>query len=104
MLRDPVCGQRVHRSFAYIKVEYEHFVYHLCCPVCQAVFEAEPERLLARNGASRPSSRTASGSPTTSAIGRGLRTLERVRCWCTPAELWPAFLSLRNLALLRIIC
>ena len=39
MLRDPVCGKRIHRGRAHIHIEYEHVTYYLCCPLCQA--EAE---------------------------------------------------------------
>jgi YHS domain-containing protein len=42
MLRDPVCGQRVNRGRAYARIEHEHVLYYLCCPRCQAEFEAEP--------------------------------------------------------------
>lgn len=43
MLRDPVCGQRVHRGRSYARVEHEHYTYYLCCPRCQAEFEAKPD-------------------------------------------------------------
>lgn len=44
MLRDPVCGQRMRRDHAHAKVEYQHTLYYLCCPRCQAEFEGAPER------------------------------------------------------------
>jgi len=44
MLKDPVCGKRIHRNDAHARVEYEGVVYYLCCPLCQAEFEAAPER------------------------------------------------------------
>ena len=44
MLKDPVCGQRMRRDRAHIHVEYQRVIYYLCCPRCQAEFEAAPER------------------------------------------------------------
>ena len=44
MLKDPVCGQRVRRDRAHAHTEYEHVIYYVCCPRCQAEFEAAPER------------------------------------------------------------
>lgn len=44
MLRDPVCGQRLRRDRAHVHIEYAHVIYYLCCPRCQAEFEAAPER------------------------------------------------------------
>ena len=44
MLRDPVCGKRIHRNHAHAHVEYERVIYYLCCPLCQAAFEAAPEQ------------------------------------------------------------
>lgn len=44
--RDPVCGQRVNRNKAHIVIEYQGREYLLCCPVCQAAFEREPEKYL----------------------------------------------------------
>lgn len=44
MLKDPVCGQRLRRDRAHVHVEYQHVTYYLCCPRCQAEFEAAPER------------------------------------------------------------
>jgi YHS domain-containing protein len=29
MLKDPVCGQRIHRDRAHAHVEYEHVTYYL---------------------------------------------------------------------------
>ena len=42
MLRDPVCGKRIHRNHAHAHIEYERVTYYLCCPRCQAEFEAGP--------------------------------------------------------------
>jgi len=42
--KDPVCGKRINRGKAHAAVEYNHFLYFLCCPVCQAQFEKEPRR------------------------------------------------------------
>lgn len=44
MLKDPVCGRRIHRGRAQMAIEYEGVIYYLCCPRCQAEFEAAPER------------------------------------------------------------
>lgn len=44
MLRDPVCGQRVHRGRAYARIDHENYTYYLCCPRCQAEFEAAPSQ------------------------------------------------------------
>ena len=44
--RDPVCGQRVNRNKAHILIEYQGREYLLCCPMCQAAFEREPEKYL----------------------------------------------------------
>ena len=43
-LRDPVCGQRIRRDRAHARIEFERVTYYLCCPRCQAAFEAEPGR------------------------------------------------------------
>jgi YHS domain-containing protein len=42
MLRDPVCGKRIHRNHAHAHIEYERITYYLCCPLCQAEFQAAP--------------------------------------------------------------
>ena len=44
MLKDPVCGQRIRRDRAHAHIAYQHVVYYLCCPRCQAEFEAAPEQ------------------------------------------------------------
>ena len=44
--RDPVCGKRINRNKAHIVLEYQGKEYPLCCPVCQAEFEREPEKYL----------------------------------------------------------
>ncbi len=44
--RDPVCGKRINRNKAHIVVEYKGQDYLLCCPVCQSVFEKDPEKYL----------------------------------------------------------
>ena len=41
---DPVCGKHINRNKAHIVVEYKGAEYLLCCPICQAAFEREPER------------------------------------------------------------
>lgn len=42
--RDPVCGKRMNRNKAHIVIQYKGEDYLLCCPLCQAAFEREPER------------------------------------------------------------
>lgn len=42
MFKDPVCGKRIHRGKAQIAIQYEGVDYFLCCPRCQAEFEAAP--------------------------------------------------------------
>jgi len=42
MLHDPVCGQRIQRGRAYARVQHDGYTYYLCCPRCQAYFEANP--------------------------------------------------------------
>ena len=44
MLHDPVCGQRIRRDRAHVHIEHARVVYYLCCPRCQAEFEAAPEQ------------------------------------------------------------
>lgn len=41
--RDPVCGRKMNRNKAYAVVAYDRAEYLLCCPKCQAEFEANPE-------------------------------------------------------------
>ena len=68
MLRDPVCGQRIHRGRAYARVEYEHVLYYLCCPRCQAEFEAAPEQY------ARPERGEKFTRPTTGRRGKAQRS------------------------------
>lgn len=51
--RDPVCGRRMNRNKAYAIVAYEKVEYLLCCPRCQAEFEADPERYVRDGGVPR---------------------------------------------------
>ena len=44
--RDPVCGKRINRNKAHVTIEYQGREYLLCCPVCQAEFERDPEKYL----------------------------------------------------------
>ncbi len=41
---DPVCGKRMNRNKAHIVIAYKSREYLLCCPVCQAEFERDPEK------------------------------------------------------------
>jgi len=59
--RDPVCGRRINRNKAHVTVYYRGEPYHLCCPLCQAMFEREPSRYLlepAQHGRHARSNRT----------------------------------------------
>jgi len=49
--RDPVCGKRITRNGAHIAIEYGGDVHYLCCPVCQAEFERDPERFIRKDRA-----------------------------------------------------
>ncbi len=42
--RDPVCGKRINRNKAHITIEYKGSEYLLCCPICQAEFERDPDK------------------------------------------------------------
>lgn len=39
-----MCGKRVNRNKAHIVIEYKGREFLLCCPVCQAEFERDPEK------------------------------------------------------------
>jgi len=42
----PVCKSRTNPNKAHIKIQYKHDIYYPCCPLCQAVFEKEPEKYI----------------------------------------------------------
>jgi YHS domain-containing protein len=42
----PVCGKRINCNKAHVTIEYQGLEYLLCCPVCQAEFERDPEKYL----------------------------------------------------------
>ncbi|MBX3646338.1 MAG: YHS domain-containing protein [Rhodocyclaceae bacterium] len=42
--KDPVCGKHINRNKAHIVIEHKGEQYLLCCPLCQAEFERDPER------------------------------------------------------------
>lgn len=46
ILRDPVCGKKINPNKAYAKVKYGKETYYLCCPICHAEFEKEPEKFI----------------------------------------------------------
>lgn len=50
MDRDPVCGKKMNRNKAYITIEHKGKRYYLCCPVCQAEFENDPEKYVKKSG------------------------------------------------------
>lgn len=43
--QDPVRGKRINRNKAHVAVKYKGEAL-LCCPLCQAAFERDPERYL----------------------------------------------------------
>lgn len=44
--KDPVCGKKINRNKAHVKVRYEEEDYYLCCPLCQATFEKNPKNYI----------------------------------------------------------
>lgn len=42
--KDPVCGKHMNRNKAHITIGYKGGQYLLCCPLCQAEFERDPEK------------------------------------------------------------
>ena len=44
MLKDPVCGKRIHRERAHARIIHDRVAYYLCYPLCQAAFQEAPER------------------------------------------------------------
>jgi YHS domain-containing protein len=47
MDRDPVCKRKMNRNKAYVTIQYKRENYFLCCPLCQAEFEKDPEKYTA---------------------------------------------------------
>ncbi|MBK8871785.1 MAG: YHS domain-containing protein [Elusimicrobia bacterium] len=43
---DPVCGKKIHRQKAQVVVKHGEGTYYLCCPVCQRLFEQDPEKYI----------------------------------------------------------
>lgn len=43
MPKDPVCGKRTNRNKAHAVIRYGGGEYLICCPKCQAEFEANPD-------------------------------------------------------------
>lgn len=48
MPRDPVCGRKMNRNKAYVVIEHKGKEHLLCCPLCQAEFEKNPDKYLRR--------------------------------------------------------
>ncbi|GMQ91781.1 MAG: YHS domain-containing protein [Gammaproteobacteria bacterium] len=46
LIKDPVCGKRINRNKAHIKITYKGQDFLLCCPVCQSEFEKDPEQYI----------------------------------------------------------
>lgn len=44
----PVCGKRLKRQRSHITIDYEGATYYLCCPLCQAEFERNPQKYAIR--------------------------------------------------------
>ena len=44
VLRDPVCGKKMNKNKAHIRITYKNKEYYLCCALCQSSFEKEPEK------------------------------------------------------------
>ncbi len=47
--RDPVCGKKINRNKAHIRIRYERKEYYLCCPLCQATFEKNPKEYILKS-------------------------------------------------------
>ncbi len=41
---DPVCGKKINRQKAQVVIKHNGEAYFLCCPVCQRIFEKDPQR------------------------------------------------------------
>lgn len=50
MNRCVVCGVRINRNKAHIQIKYDGQKYLLCCPLCQAEFEKDPELCILKAG------------------------------------------------------
>jgi len=46
IIKDPVCGKRINRNKAHITITYKGQDFLLCCPLCQAEFEKDPEQYI----------------------------------------------------------
>ncbi|GBE01529.1 copper-transporting P-type ATPase [bacterium BMS3Abin08] len=46
MHKDPVCGRKMNPNKAHITIEHGGKKYYLCCPLCQAEFEKNPEKYI----------------------------------------------------------
>ncbi len=44
MVKDPVCGMRVHEEAAKAKTVYREKIYYFCSALCKHLFEREPEK------------------------------------------------------------
>lgn len=44
--RDPVCGIKINKNKAHIVITHNGVDYYLCCPKCQAEFEANPDHYI----------------------------------------------------------
>ena len=52
MDRDPVCKRKMNRNKAYMTIEFRGKKYYLCCPLCQAEFEKDPDKYIKKKVAS----------------------------------------------------
>ncbi|NOZ24944.1 MAG: YHS domain-containing protein [Nitrospirae bacterium] len=53
MHKDPVCGRKMNPNKAHITIEHEGKNYYLCCPLCQAEFEKNPEKYVKKEKTGR---------------------------------------------------
>jgi YHS domain-containing protein len=49
MTRCITCGQPTNRNKAHMAIEYEGESYLVCCPLCQAEFEKDPQKFILRS-------------------------------------------------------
>lgn len=73
MLKDPVCGQRIQRGRAYARNTYDGVTYYLCCPRCQADFEADPEHYAQPEMGEKLKTTSKRSGRQVSAAGRGAK-------------------------------
>ena len=78
--RDPVCGMTVDTQTAKYRADHGGKTYHFCSAGCQAKFQADPERYLARVAPAR----SASASPAPAAVPEAARGAAVPVQWTCP--------------------